>query len=53
VKNRWAAAAFRQGENQHVDGLDLIVEVTVTPLPGLNRYARAAARTGPISASAG
>jgi len=33
-----------------VDGLDLIVtaEVDVTPLPGLTRTARAAARAGPI-----
>jgi secretion/DNA translocation related TadE-like protein len=34
----------------HVDGLDLqvIVEVDVTPLPGLSRTARATARAGPV-----
>jgi secretion/DNA translocation related TadE-like protein len=34
----------------HVEGLDLIihVEVHVTPLPGLSRTAKAAARAGPI-----
>jgi secretion/DNA translocation related TadE-like protein len=33
-----------------VDGLDLVVavEVDVTPLPGLTRTARAAARAGPV-----
>ena len=36
-----------------VDGLDIVVavEVDVTPLPGLTRTARAAARAGPIRAS--
>lgn len=29
------------------------VEVTVTPMPGLTRRARAAARAGPLSAAAG
>ncbi|MDQ7908354.1 flp pilus-assembly TadE/G-like family protein [Phytohabitans sp. ZYX-F-186] len=35
-----------------VDGLDLVVavEVDVTPLPGLTRTARVAARAGPIRA---
>ncbi|GAA4693238.1 Rv3654c family TadE-like protein [Phytohabitans rumicis] len=33
-----------------VDGLDVVIaaEVTVTPLPGLTRTARAAARAGPV-----
>jgi secretion/DNA translocation related TadE-like protein len=33
-----------------VDGLEIVVgvEVTVTPLPGLTRYASAAARAGPV-----
>ena len=35
----------------YVDGLDLVVrvEVAVEPLPGLVRYAGAAARAGPVS----
>ncbi|MFI7539696.1 Rv3654c family TadE-like protein [Actinoplanes sp. NPDC049599] len=38
-----------------VDGLEIVVEVqvTVTPLPGLTRYASAAARAGPVSVPAG
>jgi secretion/DNA translocation related TadE-like protein len=38
-----------------VDGLEIVVEVrvTVTPLPGLVRYASAAARAGPVSMPAG
>ena len=34
-----------------LDGLKIVVEVqvTVTPLPGLTRYASAAARAGPVS----
>jgi secretion/DNA translocation related TadE-like protein len=37
-----------------VEGLEIVVEVqvTVTPLPGLTRYASAAARAGPLSAPA-
>jgi hypothetical protein len=38
-----------------VDGLEIVIEVrvTVTPLPGLTRYASAAARAGPVSVPAG
>lgn len=38
-----------------LDGLELVidVQVTVTPLPGLTRYASAAARAGPVSLPAG
>jgi secretion/DNA translocation related TadE-like protein len=37
-----------------VEGLEIVVEVqvSVTPLPGLTRYASAAARAGPVSAPA-
>jgi secretion/DNA translocation related TadE-like protein len=39
----------------HLDGMEIVIEVqvTVTPLPGLTRYASAAARAGPISVPAG
>ena len=38
-----------------VAGLEIVIEVqvTVTPLPGLTRYASAAARAGPVSVPAG
>jgi secretion/DNA translocation related TadE-like protein len=38
-----------------LDGFEIVIEVrvTVTPLPGLTRYASAAARAGPLSAPAG
>jgi secretion/DNA translocation related TadE-like protein len=38
-----------------LDGLEIViaVQVTVTPLPGLTRYASAAARAGPVSSPAG
>jgi secretion/DNA translocation related TadE-like protein len=60
-----AAACGRAGQLVHanqarltacrVDGLEIVVEVqvTVTPLPGLVRYASAAARAGPVSMPAG
>ena len=37
-----------------LDGLEIVIEVqvTVTPLPGLTRYASAAARAGPVSVPA-
>lgn len=46
--------AFANGARMvscRLDGLELVVEVrvTVTPLPGLTRYASAAARAGPVS----
>ena len=39
----------------HAEGWEIVVhvEVAVTPLPGLTRYARAAARAGPVSTPAG
>ncbi len=38
-----------------LDGFEIVIEVqvTVTPLPGLTRYASAAARAGPVSVAAG
>jgi secretion/DNA translocation related TadE-like protein len=50
--------AFANGARMvscRLDGLEIVVEVrvTVTPLPGLTRYASAAARAGPVSMPVG
>ncbi|GAA3347411.1 flp pilus-assembly TadE/G-like family protein [Amorphoplanes nipponensis] len=46
--------AFANGARMtgcRLDGLEIVIEVrvAVTPLPGLTRYATAAARAGPVS----
>jgi secretion/DNA translocation related TadE-like protein len=52
---RLAAANRARMTSCRVEGFEIVVavQVTVTPLPGLVRYASAAARAGPVSVPAG
>jgi secretion/DNA translocation related TadE-like protein len=52
---RLAAANRARMNSCRVEGFEIVVavQVTVTPLPGLVRYASAAARAGPVSVPAG